>query len=688
MTDSQQLEFDVIVLGGGFAGVYTSQALGRALGPDASRRVALIAEENYMVFQPMLAEVAGASISPRHVANPLRMLCRHVDILKGTVESIDWDHRCLKLAAGPMAGIVTVRFKHLVMSVGAVIDLSRIPGMPEHAFLMQNVGDALLLRSTIVGRLEEANIERRPDVRQRLLTFVVVGGGYSGVETAGQILDLLRGIHRYYPGISPNDLRVVLVHSGDRLLQILPAKLGDYCSNLMRKRGLDLRLGCRVSSVTATQVILSDGTVIPTTTVVSTVGNAPSPLVLDLIDQANLESQRGRIITTETMAVPGQDGLWAAGDCAAVPFVKGGWCPQTAQFAYRQGQLLGKNIAAALRGQPGKPFRFKGLGELASIGHRAAVAHVFGFNFSGFFAWWMWRTIYLMKLPRLDRKLHVLIDWTLDLFFPRDINMISPRYSQQLKEMHLEPGNILFNSGEPAYSLYVVRSGRIDLSDDEGIVSSHLPGDYFGERALLGDRTWRFTAKAGETTKLVAIPATVFRQIIGSGGSLGRLFKKSSIRYQSREVIDSTAGRLPAEILDAPVSTIMQTNLVTCGPEQSMAKTLSLLRNQPHSSYPVIGDGGEFVGLMRRDDFYDCLKRPETSQASPVSLVGFIQIPAVHRETPVKEVVERLIRSGANKIAVIDSDHRLCGIVTVLDLVTAATGESLSESSAGDSLDR
>ncbi len=227
MNDQNDIRLDVAILGGGFGGVYCAKAMPRGSKRSPGLKVGLISEQNYMVFQPMLPEVAGSSISPRHVVNPLRLLCRQVDVLRGTVESIDWPRRCLTLNAGPFSGNLRITYDDLVLALGAVTDLSRIPGMPEHSFLIKNVGDAMHLRMTILGRIEEANLEPRAEVKRRLTTFVVVGGGYSGVETAGHILDLFRAIHVYYPNISESDLSVYLVHSGDHLLPTLSRKLGE-----------------------------------------------------------------------------------------------------------------------------------------------------------------------------------------------------------------------------------------------------------------------------------------------------------------------------------------------------------------------------------------------------------------------------------------------------------------------------
>ena len=389
MPELRSTKADVAILGGGFAGVYCAQAIGRLSRGDDAVHIGLISEQNYMVFQPMLPEVAGSSISPRHVVNPLRLLCRKAAVFQGTVESIDWPGRSLILSAGPFSGNLRIKYDDLVLALGAITDLSRIPGMPEHAFLMKNVGDAMHLRTTILGRMEEANLESRPEIKRRLTTFVVVGGGYSGVETAGHILDLFGAIREYYPNISRDDLSVYLVHGGDHLLPTLSRKLGEYSARKLQRLGLKLLLNQRVKSITANRVYLESGQTLETNTVISTVGNAPHPLVQKLGEHWRFEMIKGRVVTQPTGQVKGETHLWAAGDCAAFPLVTGGNCPATAQFAYRQGLLIGRNIMLRRRGKQLKLFTFKGLGELASIGHHLAVADIFGLHFSGFVAWWL-----------------------------------------------------------------------------------------------------------------------------------------------------------------------------------------------------------------------------------------------------------------------------------------------------------
>lgn len=665
------IDLDVAILGGGFAGVYCAKALGKGLGKTSGTKVGLISDENYLVFQPMLPEVAGGSISPRHVVNPLRLLCRHVQVLKGQVESIDWPRRYLDLNAGPFSGRIRVRYRHLVLTLGAVIDLSGIPGMPEHAFLLQNVGDAMYLRSTIISRIEEANLEPREEIRRRLLSFVVVGGGYSGVETAGQILDLFRSIHHFYPNISFENIKVHLVHSRNHLLPNLSQALGDYSAKVLKNRGLNLVLNQRVQAVTANRVCLSNGGEIDANTVVSTVGNAPHPLILKLAADNGLKTEGGRVYTNASGEVLGQPELWAAGDCAAVPLSEGGTCPANAQFAIRQGRLVGRNILRQTSGQPLETFSFQGFGELASIGHHTAVANILGFQFSGFFAWWLWRTVYLLKLPRLDRKIRVMLDWTFDLFFPRDINLLSPRYSKLFKEIFLQEGDLLYQAGEPAFSFYIIKSGAIEIFDEKGVVKTVLAGEYFGERALLDTGFWLFNARAAKPTQLVSISANIFYQMVRGCGSLSRLFSQSANRYQSREAIESLISKIAEPFRKKTSGELMQRKVKHLHTNTPLEEALQYTHRFPHSYYPVLDDDNRLQGVVHRDDLYEFLKQEQTSSQSPVGELSLGMLPSIPSDLSVEEMVPRFIRSGYNKMLVIDQDHRLEGIISLMDILGA-----------------
>lgn len=672
MDEQKSIKLEVAILGGGFAGVYCAKTIGQARRQNAQVKVGLISEQNYMVFQPMLPEVAGSSISPRHVVNPLRLLCKHADVFRGKVEKIDWPNRSLVLNAGPFSGSLHVAYDDLVLALGAVTDLSRIPGMPEHAFLIKNAGDAMLLRTTILGRIEEANLEPRPDIKRRLTSFVVVGGGYSGVETAGHILDLFRTIHVYYSNISGSDLSVYLIHSGDHLLPSLSRRLGEYSAHKLERLGLKLVLNQRVKSVTAHRVYLQNGETIETNTVISTVGNAPHPLVKQLGEDCGLEMVKGSLVTEATGQVKGQTHLWAAGDCAAFPLVKGGLCPNTAQFALRQGSLVGRNIARRRAGQRLGIFTFKGLGEMASIGHRLAVADICGVRFSGFLAWWLWRTVYLLKLPRTDRKLRVMLDWTLDLFFPRDLNHLSPRFTNPVKEIHLERGDVLFRQGEPAFSFYLVKSGALELLDQGELLQRVSAGGFFGEQALLGDGIWHYDAQATAPTNLVSIPASIFHELVRGAGSLGAFFQKSATKYQSREIVEAIGRKVAPELAGQPISQLMERKLYTLRPEMTVQEALRTTRDHPRSSYPVVDDGNKLLGMVTREEFYEFLKREQTRPTTPIKHIHFAKVPTVPDDTAVSEVMRCFMRTGSNKVLVVDADNRLEGIATVMDLMAAS----------------
>jgi NADH dehydrogenase len=501
------MRYDVVIAGGGFAGAYCARALGRALGREEGvRRVALVAERNVLTFQPMLAEVAGSSLAPLDVVNPLRQFCREVNVLQGAVQHVDWAARELVLDGGRFTRNHVVGFTHLALLLGSVTDLTPVPGMAEYGWPMKSVADALRLRAALINRLEEANLIEDPEARARLLTFVVVGGGYTGVETAGQVFDLIRQARRFYANLRGTRLRVVLVHAHDRLLPDIGASLGAYARDSLVRRGVEVRLGTKVAAVTARRVLFSDGSELAANTVITTIGSAPNPVVVDLCRELGIETVKGRVPVDATLRVPGQEFLWSAGDCAAVPWTDRGvarMSPPTAQFAMRQGRRLGANLAAVLRGRRPAPFRYRYMGQLASIGEHSAVAEIFGFHFRGFAAWWLWRTIYLAKLPGVLRRLRVMIDWTFDLVFPRDISLLVPPPDDVLRAIHLEKGERLYGIGEPCRAFFYVRRGALTLSCPSRPDEAFPAGSVIDQGELAPDGCWLRTAAAADRTDIV-----------------------------------------------------------------------------------------------------------------------------------------------------------------------------------------
>lgn len=409
----------IVILGAGFGGLYTALHLERTLARDPGIEITLVNRDNFFLFTPMLHEVAASDLDMTHIVSPIRKLLRRVHLFKGNVEAIDLAGRTVEVSHGDERHPHTLPFDHLVIGLGAVTNFFGLPGLEERAICMKSLGDAIALRNHIIDNLEHADFECSPEVRRPLLNFVVAGGGFAGVETIAGLNDLVREAVDCYPHLDESMLRVVLVHPGEVILPELGPQLGKYTQEKLRQRGVEIRTNTRVASVSDDGcVVLSDGERIESNTLVWTAGTSPNPLLASL----PCAKDRGRLLVDATLQVKGYPGVWALGDCAVIPDPKtGAPYPPTAQHAMRQGKVLAHNIRAAVHGGQKKPFAFSTLGQLAAIGRRSGVANILGLNFSGFLAWFLWRTIYLMKLPRLEKRVRVALDWTLDLVFAKDL---------------------------------------------------------------------------------------------------------------------------------------------------------------------------------------------------------------------------------------------------------------------------
>jgi NADH dehydrogenase len=407
----------ILILGGGFGGTYVALELERLLAGRDDVEVTLVTRENFLLFTPMLHEVAAGDLEPSTIINPLRKLLRRVATFVGDVERIDLRTRHVRVAHGFDGHTHELPYDQLVLALGSVTNSFGLPGVAEHAVTMKSIDDALRLRNRVISHVEEASSECAAGARQPLLTFVVAGGGFAGVETVGGLNDFVRELLPYFPTLRPELVRLVLVTPEDVILPELGPSLGRYAARKLAARGVEIVTRCRVAAYREGVVELSDGRAIPASTLVWTAGTAPNPLCAAL----DVPKERGRVRTDEQLRVAGARELWAIGDCALVPDPRsGGYHPPTAQHAIRQARRLARNLVAVLDGGAPKPFRFSTLGQLAAIGRRTGVAHVFGVNFSGFLAWWLWRTVYLAKLPRVEKKVRVALDWTLDLAFAKD----------------------------------------------------------------------------------------------------------------------------------------------------------------------------------------------------------------------------------------------------------------------------
>lgn len=411
----------IVILGGGFGGLYAALSLDRTVARRPDVEVILIDQQNFLVFTPMLHEVAAGSLDPSSITVPMRQALRHVKLCQAEVADVDFEARTVTVAYG-LERRRTIRFDHLLIAVGSQTRFP--PWLRRHVHGMKTIHDALLLRNWLIGLLERGEIEEDPELRRALMTIVVAGGGFSGVETIGAINDFLRDVARHYPKASAVLPAPILVESRGQLLPEFEPKLGAYAESKLQAAGIDVRLRTKVGGFDGRtlSLVASDGeqtsSSLAARTLIWTAGMGPS----SWIESLPLEKERGRIVVDANMAVPGREGVWACGDCAAVPDPAGKPYPSTAQHAIRQGLHVGTNIAAAVQGRPGKiqPFRYKMLGQFAAIGRHRAVATLFGLRFSGFGAWLMWRGAYLLKLPHFDRKIRVLLQWGLDVVFPRD----------------------------------------------------------------------------------------------------------------------------------------------------------------------------------------------------------------------------------------------------------------------------
>ena len=514
----------VVILGGGYGGVYTALGLQKA-----ARRgeidLSLVSRDNFFLFQPMLAEVVSGSIEPPHIVNPIRRLCPYTNFHQAEIEAVDLDGRNVIIFYADSPDYRYIPYDHLVIAVGSGTDLSAFPGLSEHAFPFRTLGDALFLRNHLIRVLEMAEVEEDPAQKSELLTFVVAGGGYTGVEVAAEINDFVREAARSYRRVDVTDIRVMLLQGADRILPELSSELAEFSRRLLERRGIEVRLNVRLRSGTAQSATLDDGTTVPTRTLVAAIGAAPNRL-LDKLPCPR--DRRGRVEVDDTLAIPGSAGLWAVGDCAAVRDTRrGGSLPPTAQYALREAEHVARNILATIKGRRVCPFKHRNLGVFVPLGRFSAAAEVMGLKVSGILAWWLYRSYYLYQLPRLDRKVKVLIDWNLALVFRRDIVQQDITRSEGTSRAHYDQGQIIFRQGDLGRSFYIILGGRVQVfrqqGDREVEVATLGPGEFVGEMALLRGVRRTASVRALTAVDMLTMSAADFTALVGSSTHFGEL---------------------------------------------------------------------------------------------------------------------------------------------------------------------
>jgi len=407
----------ILILGGGFGGVYAALELQKSFAKKADVQITLVGRENFLLFTPMLHEVATGGVSATASVTPIRQLLRKTAFLQGDVSEIDLSKKIVSVVHCSGTETELLSYDHLVIALGSETNFFGLPGLKEGALTMKTLEDGIKLRNHLIASLEEAEFDIQTGRQEPLLTYIVAGAGFAGAETIASVNDFLREAVAFYPRLTEDMIRVVLVDMIPLPLPELGEELGKYAAEKMSQRRIELRMNTKVTGLSERGLEFADGNFIRAVVVVWTAGVTPAMVLRKL----PCKLDRGRVIADQYLAVPDYPGVWAIGDCSMVIDPSTGKpYPPTAQHACRQGTVVGRNIAAAIQGGAKKPFRYKTMGLLAAIGRHTGVAMVFGLRFSGLIAWIMWRTIYLMKLPGFDRQLRVAFAWTLDIIFPKD----------------------------------------------------------------------------------------------------------------------------------------------------------------------------------------------------------------------------------------------------------------------------
>ena len=497
--------------------------------------IVLFNRENHLVFSPLLADAVGSSLNIMDVIVPLRQLLPGVICRTEDVRQIDVAQNELEFE-GFDSLPRRIGYDHLIIACGNVSNLNVVPGMADHAFPLKTVGDAAVLRTHVLQQLEKAEVCDHPERQRWLLSYIVVGGGYSGVEAAGEINDLVRGSVRFFPHIRKEDVSVTLIHARDQLLPEISPQLREFARGKMEKAGIAIRLNARVMLATGEGVGLPDG-FLPGGTIVCTIGSTTAPILARL----DVPKERGRLLTDPDLRLKGCGNVWAIGDCASIVNAHDGQpSPPTGQFAERQGRQCALNVIRTLRGEPTRPFAFRMLGQLCSIGGHSAVAEMFGFKLSGFWAWFAWRGVYLFKLPLWSRRIQVGFDWAWLLVFPRDLSYLKTDVTDRISHAHFEPGDFVFKQGDPPSHFYVIEQGEVEVlraspERPEGEILAVLSaGNFFGENSLLNNEPRTASVRARTTLEVVVMGREVFTSVSQSLAPLKVAIAQALTRRSSK----------------------------------------------------------------------------------------------------------------------------------------------------------
>ncbi len=603
----------VIIVGGGFAGVKCA----KILGASKKVQVTLFNPVNHMVFTPLLADVAGSSLNPRSITAPLRQMLKNVRCRSEKVLSLALEDKTISFQRYD-GSIGVSQYDQLVMSVGNRVDLGRVPGMVSNALPLKSVGDAIAMRQRVMERLEQADACEDELQRSWLTSFIVIGGGFSGVEVAGEINDLAQHALKYYRHISPEEIRVTLVHSRDQILPEVTSRLRDFALERMQRNGVNFILKARASVVTRRGVELQSGKFIEGGTVVCTVGNAAT----ELVQRLGVETEGGRIVTEPDMQVKGHRGLWAVGDCAMVPNAHdGSMAPPTAQFAERQGGQAAHNILRQVADQPTREFSFKPVGIAAGIGGRKGVAELFGVRVSGFLAFWLWRSAFLVKLPSFLQKVKVGFDWAFELVFPREISAFSSAGTQPVSRSFFAAGETIFDSHSAGRTLYALEVGECEIvhlataDQAEHVLAVVGSGELIGGHTLDSFGAGEVALKARTNIEAISLAGDFMQRMSQTLKPLETLLSRAMLTHKpfwesAPEALDALQKvRCKAVMREAPSRQFE--------PSTPLLEAFAGLRNA-NQDLALIMDNDTLVGLVTRTDLIAGLEKGQQATVGQV----------------------------------------------------------------------
>jgi NADH dehydrogenase len=640
----------VVIVGGGFAAVRFAKTLRKKLRASECE-IVVFNRENHMVFHPLLADIAGASINPDAGATPLRQMLPGVECRTEPVHRIDLVNSQLEFDDG--TGVQRrMPYDHVVIACGAESNLNIIPGMTEHAFGFKVIRDAVDLRQHIVRQMEEAEAASDPERRRWNLSFIVVGAGFSGVEVAGELNELVRSSTRFYRNFRKEDVTVSLVHTRDAILPEVARSLGEFARKKMEKAGIDVILNKRAVAATHEGVQLDDGRMLRGGTIVCTIGTAPATLVQEL----PVAKEHGRIRTTPDMRIEGHANAWALGDCALILNAFDNQpSPTTAQFAERQGRQAALNLVRVIRGEATQPFRFKALGQLCSIGGYQAVAEMFGMHISGFLAWLLWRSVYLFKLPTWSRRIKVGLDWTWDVLFPRDLSFLNTDARKRLAHAYYRPGDIIQRPGDPARFFSVIEEGEVEviqMTDDTGGKQLTIlgKGDFFGEAALVGNRPHQTTIRARGPVRLRQMGSELFSEVSNTFLPLRELLATAALR-RSQKFWD----RVPLEksiLQNEPLASLVEPQPKPLQKDVTLPEAIHALSESSTGELLVVDEQGRLLGTFDRHDMNQIL-----AQVAEIPLDQ-------RKDLPRRKLMDFV---PPNPLAVTVDDSALTAAMTLLD---------------------